>query len=184
MQNGIAEPSRRRFLACLGGAVGLLAAPNLWAGVMKPPGEKRLGFYNTHTGEALSLAYWAEGDYIPASLEEINLLLRDHRTGQIHAIDPGVLDILHTLQGRLDNPRAYQVISGYRSPASNQLLSSKSSGVAKKSLHMQGKAIDVRLPGTELKHLHAAALSLKAGGVGYYAKSDFVHLDVGRVRYW
>jgi uncharacterized protein YcbK (DUF882 family) len=111
-------------------------------------------------------------------------VLRDHRTDEVAEMDPRLLDLLFNLQGKLGASTPFHVISGYRSPRSNAMLVAKGGGVAKKSLHMQGKAIDIRLPGRELADLRKAALGLKAGGVGYYPKSDFVHVDVGRVRHW
>jgi uncharacterized protein YcbK (DUF882 family) len=118
------------------------------------------------------------------SLREINHLLRDHRTGDTVQMDRELLDLLYSLQHKVESKKEFQVISGYRSPKTNAMLRSKSSGVAKKSLHMQGKAIDIRLPGTSLKNLRKAAVALKSGGVGYYPNSNFVHVDTGRVRYW
>jgi uncharacterized protein YcbK (DUF882 family) len=147
-------------------------------------GERRLGFNNLHTGEVLDQPYWIQGDYVPETLAAINRVLRDHRTNEVAAIDTGLLDLLHRVHARLGNPKPFQVISGYRSPASNASLASHSSGVAKRSLHMQGKAIDVRVPGVALADLHRTGLTLKGGGVGYYPGSNFVHLDVGRVRAW
>ena len=146
--------------------------------------ERSLGFHNTHTGESLAATYWAEGSYIDSELQDINSLLRDHRSGDIYPIDTGLLDLLFVLQATVGSCKAYQVISGYRSPATNASLHNKSSGVAKRSYHMQGRAIDIRLPGCDLKHLHTAALSIKAGGVGYYPDSNFIHVDVGPRRSW
>ncbi|HQT30956.1 MAG TPA: DUF882 domain-containing protein [Thiobacillus sp.] len=174
--------NRRNFLKW-----GLLAAA-LPLPAFASPGplvsERRLGFNNLHTGERLDLPYWIEGDYVAESLLEINRVLRDHRTDQVAPIDTGLLDLLHRVQTTLGTSQPFQVISGYRSPASNQMLAGKSSGVAKGSLHIQGKAIDIRLPGVALTDLHRTGLMLKGGGVGYYPASDFVHLDVGRVRTW
>jgi uncharacterized protein YcbK (DUF882 family) len=117
-------------------------------------------------------------------VEEINFILRDHRTGDIHSMDEQLVDLLYVLQSQTGSQGAFHIISGYRSPATNSMLNKRSSGVAKRSYHMQGKAIDVCLPGCDLKNLHAAALSLKAGGVGYYPGSGFIHVDVGPVRRW
>ncbi len=111
-------------------------------------------------------------------------MLRDFRTGEAHVIDPGLLDLLHDLNSKLETGEAFKVISGYRSPQTNGMLHEHSSGVASKSLHMQGMAIDIRVPGRALTSLHDAALQLGRGGVGYYPNSDFVHVDVGRVRKW
>ena len=175
--------SRREFLRIGTGAAAALMLP---AGIARAANhtERSLGFYNTHTGEQLETCYWAEGEYVPEGMKEINHILRDHRTGDIHDMDQGLLDLLHLLQTQVESRQTFQIISGYRSPKTNAMLNSKSKGVAKRSYHMQGKAIDIRLNGCELKHLHKAALSLKAGGVGYYPSSDFIHVDVGRVRRW
>jgi uncharacterized protein YcbK (DUF882 family) len=147
-------------------------------------GGRELTFRNLHTGESLTAAYWEAGAYVPDALAAVNKVLRDHRTGEVHAIDPQLLDLLSSLAGKLETRAQFQVISGYRSPASNAKLHDRSSGVATKSLHMQGKAIDIRIGGVQLAHLRGAALGLKRGGVGYYPASDFVHVDTGRVRQW
>ena len=173
---------RRYFLkACAGIAVGLPGSAFASSSVSS---ERKLGFYNTHTGDRLTATYWAEGEYIHDSLKEINHLLRDHRTGDVYPINPNLLDILYALQMKVERHDPFSIISGYRSPKTNAMLNKTSSGVAKRSLHMQGKAIDIRLPGCELAYLRKAAMSLKSGGVGYYPSSDFIHVDIGRVRYW
>lgn len=146
--------------------------------------ERTLSFYNTHTAERLQTTYWEKGNYITESLADINHILRDHRTNEVENIDTELLDLLFALQNDLDFRQPFHVISGYRSARTNATLRGNSSGVAKKSLHVQGKAIDIRAPGRDLRSLRRAAVALKAGGVGYYAKSGFVHVDVGRVRYW
>jgi len=146
--------------------------------------ERSLGFHNTHTGETLAATYWAEGSYIKSELQDINILLRDHRSGDVYPIDTDLLDLLFVLQATVGSRKAYQVISGYRSPSTNASLRKTSSGVAKHSYHMQGKAIDIRLSGCDLKQLHTAALSIEGGGVGYYPGSDFIHVDVGPLRSW
>lgn len=173
--------SRRNFLK-----LGMLAALPLPA--LAGPGhalaERRLGFHNLHTGEQADLPYWIEGNYVPDALGEIDRVLRDHRTGEVAAIDTRLLDLLHRVGAALGASQPFQVISGYRSPASNLMLAKNSSGVARRSLHMEGKAIDVRLPGVALADLRRAGLALQGGGVGYYPGSNFVHLDVGRVRAW
>jgi len=162
----------------------LAAALPLPAFASREAAERRLGFLNLHTGEKLDLPYWIEGDYLPESLAEINRVLRDHRTGAVAAIDIQLLDLLDRVKAALGTAQPFQVISGYRSPASNSLLATNSSGVARRSLHMEGKAIDIRIPGVPLADLRRAGLMLKGGGVGYYPGSNFVHLDVGRVRTW
>jgi uncharacterized protein YcbK (DUF882 family) len=146
--------------------------------------SRKLSLVNTHTGESLAVSYFQAGGYDTAGLEQVARVLRDHRTGDIHPIDPALLDLLHDLQALADRDDAFQVISGYRSPQTNRLLNARSNGVASRSLHMDGKAIDIRLTGFPTRKLHQLAMSLKRGGVGYYATSDFVHVDTGRVRYW
>jgi len=179
---------RRDFLKyalthCTFGAATISISPVLYA-KSKPVAERQLAFYNLHTGEKLSATYWANDNYIDTELQSINHLLRDHRSGEMQPIDKNLLDLLYVLQQTVDKNGTYHIISGYRSPKTNARLRQQSNGVAKKSLHMLGKAIDVRLPGVELNHLRKAALSLQAGGVGYYPKSNFVHLDTGRPRFW
>ena len=148
------------------------------------PQARRLAFDNLHTGEKLDIAYWENGAYVPGALAAVNHVLRDHRNNEVHWIAPGLLDLLTALSHRLDAGPRFEVISGYRSPATNALLHAESSEVAKSSLHTVGEAIDIRMAGLDLSHLHNAALSLDMGGVGYYPSSDFVHVDVGRVRRW
>lgn len=178
--------SRRLFLASGLAAAGVLAVgPRpLVAAVPRAMAPRALAFENLHTGERLKATYWRGGGYDRNALAEINHLLRDHRTGEVAPIDPALLDVLHRLHGKLGATTAFQVISGYRSPKTNAVLAAKSGGVARKSFHMQGMAIDVRLPGHSLRALRDTALRMKIGGVGYYPKSDFVHLDVGPVRHW
>lgn len=175
--------NRRKFLKYTMGACTFLFSPVNFANIVSPT-ERRLAFLNLHTGEKLSATYWAQGDYIPDELAAINKILRDHRNNEIAAIDSQLLDMLYVLQNHVEKVAPYHIISGYRSPQTNKLLRNKSTGVAKRSLHMQGKAVDIRLPGVELKHLQQAALSLRAGGVGYYPKSQFIHVDTGRPRFW
>ena len=175
--------SRRDFLRV---GTGIAAAIMLPGGIARAAShtERTLSFYNTHTGEKLSTCYWAEGDYVAEGVRDINNILRDHRTGDVYDMDQGLFDLLYLLQTRVESRQTFQIISGYRSPKTNAMLNKKSSGVAKRSYHMQGMAIDIRLNGCDLKQLHKAALSLKAGGVGYYPSPDFIHVDVGRVRQW
>ena len=146
--------------------------------------HRSLSFVNLHTGEKLSATYWEAGDYIPEAMRALNRVLRDHRTGEVHPMSPDLLDLVASLRGRLGAPAPVEIISGYRSPASNATLHARSKGVATRSLHMQGQAIDLRIPGVELAGLRDAALALRGGGVGYYPQSRFVHVDVGRVRRW
>jgi len=146
--------------------------------------ERTLSLYNLHTGESLKTAYWVEGEYLTEALKEINNILRDHRTQEIRPIDPGLLDLLHSLHSTVESKEMLHIISGYRSPATNTHLRENSTGIAKNSLHLEGKAADIRLPGYDLAALRRIAVALKGGGVGYYPGSDFIHMDVGRVRYW
>lgn len=147
-------------------------------------GSRRLNFYHTHTGESLDIVYREGADYLPGALGSINRFLRDFRTGESHPIDPNLIDQLHDIQLALGNSGRFEIISGYRSPKTNNMLASKSSGVAKRSLHMQGRALDIRITDVPTANLRAAALELQRGGVGYYPKSKFIHVDTGRVRRW
>lgn len=171
---------RRRLLA---GALGL-AAPSVLANGALAAAPRRLSLMNLHTGEKLAATYFEAGRYLPDALAAIDRVLRDHRSGAVHPMDPGLLDLVASLSAQLGSAGAVQVISGYRSPASNAALHRRSTGVATRSLHMEGKAMDIRVPGVELARVRKAALSMGRGGVGYYPGSDFVHVDVGRVRQW
>jgi uncharacterized protein YcbK (DUF882 family) len=145
----------------------------------------RLRLYHTHTGRHLDVVYRQGDQYVPEGLEQVDEFLRDHRTGDVHHYDPRVLDLLSDLTAALGRPQAeINVICGYRTPWSNEFLRTHSSGVAKHSLHMQAEAIDIRLPGVRTAAVRDAALALHRGGVGYYPGSDFIHVDVGRVRRW
>lgn len=174
----------RRQVLRLGvaGLAGALSTPALAR--LRPAGERDLAFYNLHTGEKLHTTYWAGGEWNPDGLREIDTILRDFRTGEITTVDRDLLDVLYRLSRNVGSRKPFHVISGYRSPKTNATLASQSNGVAKRSLHMRGKAIDVRLPDVPLAELRRAAVAMKAGGVGYYPKSDFIHIDTGRVRYW
>ncbi len=177
--------NRRRFLKVSGGLVAAASVSPAWARqLITPQPERSLEMYNLHTGERVRSTYWVQGQYIEDELASINHLLRDHRSNGSIAIDRSLLDLLHDLKSAMNFRQPVHIISGYRSPETNAMLSQRSGGVARKSLHMQGKAIDIRLPGVQLEQLHDQALALKAGGVGYYRRSQFVHLDVGRVRNW
>ena len=146
--------------------------------------ERAITLHNIHTGESLKTVYWSEGRYHASVMKQLNHLLRDHYSGDVHIMDPQVIDLLSALQQRLQVHRPFQIISGYRSPKTNAWLASMSDGVAQHSLHMEGKAVDIRLEGVSVRALGRAARGLKAGGVGQYPESDFVHVDVGRVRTW
>jgi uncharacterized protein YcbK (DUF882 family) len=188
-------PGRRRFLfqaATLCTAAASLPSFRALAAddpaaldlVTQSAGRKVLRFVHTHTGETLTAAYCEGGVYDAACLDAVNHLLRDFRSGETHVIDPALLDLLHDLQVSADCDAPYEVISGYRSPSTNAMLRSRSAGVAERSQHLLGKAIDVRLSGFSTKALGEHARGLARGGVGFYARSDFVHVDTGRVRFW
>ncbi|RJQ57003.1 MAG: DUF882 domain-containing protein [Nitrospiraceae bacterium] len=146
--------------------------------------EKSLFFYNTYTGETLNADYWSNGQYITDVLNEINHIFRDHLTETIEVIDTNLLDLLFALREKLKITGPFHIISGYRTPQTNARLRKHKRGVAKNSLHMFGQAVDIRVPGFSTKALRLAAIDLKGGGVGYYPRAGFVHLDVGEVRYW
>ena len=147
--------------------------------------ERTLSFYHTHTFKELSLVYFRNGRYLPKALNRINHFLKDFRTGDIHPIDTALLDLLHDLRRATGRTKDFfEVISGYRSPQTNAMLQGNSNGVASHSLHMLGKAIDVRLPSFNTGRLHQIALGFQRGGVGFYPQSDFIHVDTGDVRVW
>ncbi|WP_197723362.1 DUF882 domain-containing protein [Thiomicrorhabdus aquaedulcis] len=179
---------RRAFLKLGMGSVAAIAGIAPAAVFAKSSHEefRNLSFYNTHTGETLSTTYWEQGVYHKSAINEFNQLLRDHRTGESHPIDIKLFDLLHAIRAQTGRKDAFNVISGYRSAKTNAMLNGKSaaSGVAKKSLHMQGKAIDINLPGFKLADLRTIAMHQQRGGVGFYPKSNFIHVDTGSVRHW
>ena len=165
-------------------AIFLLPSP-IASGMLPGPRECRLRLFHTHTREHLDVIYRRGGVYDPDALAKLDWFLRDHRVGELKHYDPQMFDLLTELQAKVGRPEAeIRVICGYRTPGSNARLRSRGSGVAESSLHMDAKAIDIRLPGVRTSRLRAAALALRRGGVGYYAGSDFIHVDVGRVRRW
>lgn len=169
-------------LGALAGA-GLGSAPGLaWALPADRP--RRLKFLNTHTDETLDVTYYEGGGYVRDALKAVNKVLRDHRSGEVHRIDTGLLDTLTAIRRRTESSAPFEIISGYRSARSNAAMRAHSSEVARKSLHMEGRAVDVRQRGVDLDRLYAAARGLERGGVGYYPESRFVHVDVGEVRSW
>jgi uncharacterized protein YcbK (DUF882 family) len=156
-----------------------------WGAIYAVPADRRsLSLVHTHTLETLSITYFQGGNYLPPSLERINDFLRDFRTNEVHSIDPALLDILFELQAQAHHEGPFEVISAYRSSQTNAALRSRSTAVAEHSMHMQGRAIDVRLRGFPTTKLRDLAITLHRGGVGFYAASDFVHVDTGRVRLW
>jgi len=177
--------SRRDFMKI---GTGLLASCFLpsagWGSLLPDHTRRSLSFYNTHTGERLSVCYFKHGAYRPDAMAKINHILRDHRTGEIKAMDPALLDLLACVHRQLGCSTPFHIISGYRSPKTNAQLRKRTTGVAKFSYHMLGQAIDIRLPGCKTRQLRKVCMDLKEGGVGYYPRSDFVHIDTGAFRTW
>ena len=174
--------SRRAFLASTAVAgLGLIRAPWL---VAATDAARSLAFRHLHTGEQLSVEYFAGGRYLTDALHEVDHVLRDWRTNQVHPIDPELLDLLTDLHAASGSRLPFQVICGYRSPETNRMLASRSEKVSPRSLHLQGKAIDIRLGDISLTALRNTAIRLRRGGVGFYPESDFVHVDTGRFRTW
>ncbi|HVZ01308.1 MAG TPA: DUF882 domain-containing protein [Dongiaceae bacterium] len=175
---------RRRLLGLGAAAAATALIPaRSWASLPPVP-DRSLTFHNTHTNENLNATYWRNGTADHGALTDINHILRDFRTGEIFPIDVKLLDLLTDLHRRTGSKQPFQIISGYRSPKTNATLAAESSGVATRSLHMDGKAIDIRLADVPLRKLHDTAVAMKIGGVGMYPQSNFVHVDTGRVRYW
>jgi uncharacterized protein YcbK (DUF882 family) len=180
---GVSMRTRRNILHAGSAAIFAAGAGPAIAGITAE-NARSLAFANLHTGETLSVDYWVEGQYVSEALNSINFVLRDYRNNEVHDIEPKLLDLLNLLHRQTGSTVPFSVISGYRSPATNAMLHARSAGVASHSLHMKGMAIDIRLADRDLPDLHKAAVGLRAGGVGYYPSLDFVHVDVGRVRYW
>jgi uncharacterized protein YcbK (DUF882 family) len=177
--------SRRRFLAIAAWGATAAVFPGIVRASPQPSRARRLSFHNLHTEERLAVTYWERDAYVPAALQEIDAILRDHRTGEIRPIAPALLDLVHALIGRLGGLRTIQVVSGYRSAATNaQLHAADPVRVAEGSLHLNGEALDLCVDGRSLRKVRDAALALAAGGVGYYPRTGFVHVDVGRPRMW
>lgn len=149
-----------------------------------PIAGKMLAFRNINTGDQLNVTYFEQGRYLNDALKEINHLFRDYHDGSVHPIDLALLDQLHDLRRALDCKKPFQIVSGYRSPATNADMRKHSDGVARNSLHMEGRAIDIRIEGLDTRRIRDAALAMQRGGVGYYGRSDFVHLDTGAIRTW
>ena len=175
---------RRSFLKSSAVLASALTVPAIARAAPAAPYERSLRLYNTHTGESLRAVYWAEGKFVPEAMNDINKLLRDHRNNQVAQMDPKLVYLLDQVSTAVGSNSVVHIISGYRSPASNQLLADTTNGVARHSMHLDGKAIDVRIPGRDLASLHKAALRAAGGGVGYYPESQFVHIDTGRLRHW
>jgi len=180
-------PTRRHFflgLAATAAVAATAAAIPSALAARRPLGLRSLAVKNLHTGEHLNTVYWADCKYVPEAMRRIDWVLRDHHTDEVCRIRPELLDVLTTLQAKLRTREPFEIVSGYRSPATNAMLASMTDGVAQNSLHMQGMAVDIRVPDRSLVKVQHAALSLAAGGVGFYPRSDFVHVDVGRIRHW
>ncbi|WP_264759718.1 YcbK family protein [Thermohalobaculum sediminis] len=177
---------RRSFLIGAAALSGLCATPIPAApAVLRGKGDFRsLALVNRRTGEWIKSVYWLEGEYIPEALDAMNHILRDWRQDQATPMDPTVLDILAATHGLLDTSEPFEIISGYRTPDTNQMLRNRSKGVASNSYHMKGMAVDVTLKSRSVRQISGAGQSLKAGGVGKYSRSQFVHLDSGPVRDW
>jgi len=178
--------SRRTFIQWSASALfsGLIPFPVLASIPPLPSKSQTLSFYNIHTREVLTACYRINGNLVPHALQQIDHILRDHRTGEIKPIDTKLLDLLFRIINPVELKSPINVISGYRSAKTNAALRKRTSGVARKSLHMQGRAIDIRVPGLPTPAIRERAIRFKSGGVGYYPKSDFVHLDTGRFRTW
>lgn len=180
-----ANSSRRRFLAAATGASLLSGFPLIAKATFSSSSARDLAMDHTHTRETIDLTYALGRRYVPQALVNLDHFLRDHYTGLVGTMDPGLYDIMYALRSSLKARTPFEIISGYRSPKTNEhLRTTRGGGVAKRSLHMDGKAIDLRIPGVPLKELRDAALDLKAGGVGYYPGSNFLHVDTGRIRTW
>jgi uncharacterized protein YcbK (DUF882 family) len=178
----IDNKSRRGLLkAVFGGVFTALMLPLRRAGAVD---ERQLAFFHTHTGKRLDVVYKRNGEFVPEALSVINTFLSDFRTGDVADMDPHLLDLIYDLREATGSESTYEVISAYRSPATNDMLRQRSGGVAKNSQHLLGKAIDVRLSDVDLTKLRDTAIAMQRGGVGYYASPNFVHIDTGRVRRW
>ena len=177
--------NRRKFIALgLSVVTATLVPKKILAAVKDSPAEKKLSFYNVYSHENLETIYWKDGQFVPEALSMINHIFRDSRTGKVKAIKTDLLDLLFSIHEKLKNKEPFHIISGYRTPHSNALLRKKIKGVARNSLHMYGKAVDLNLPGYSAKYIRRTAMSLRRGGVGYYPRSKFVHIDIGQIRYW
>ena len=178
------DGSRRRALKVALSATAMATAPVSMASALTKQARRDLALTNMHTGESLEITYFDNGLYVDGALDRINDLMRDHRAEERYPISVKLLDVLHELRAVVRTQEPFRLLSGYRSPETNARLRKHMSGVAKRSYHMMGAAADVHLPDIDLKALHAQAIRLQAGGVGYYPRSGFVHLDVGPVRAW
>ncbi len=182
---GRARALRRRDLLRLGAFAGTLILPMpALARIALNPTEKTLKLYNLHTSESVAATFWADGAYLPEAFPEIDRILRDRHTGAVKRTDPELVELLYRIQTRLGNRQSLEVLCGYRSPRTNAMLLREGLTPAKHSYHLYGKAIDFRIPGRDLRQLRKVAMALQGGGVGYYPRAQFIHVDVGPVRHW
>jgi uncharacterized protein YcbK (DUF882 family) len=178
-------PTRRLALKAGLGLVAAVAMPvPAWARILIKKPSRELAFVNLHTGERLRAEYVHNGQVVPSAMHAISVVMRDHYNNKVHPIDQQLLDIAHVLQSHVGNRGPINLVCGYRSPETNAMMHEISAGVAAHSMHVEGKAMDIRMPGTRLASLRKAALALEMGGVGYYPHDDFVHIDSGAVRKW
>lgn len=180
------DPVRRRFIkmALFSGLTAFVPLRALASIPDFTPQERSLWLYNPVTEETLSTTYWFNGQYVPKALDKIDYIMRDHRTGEVKAIDLGLVNLLHTIKIKIGLDEPFHIVSGYRCPKSNELLRKSGRNAARNSYHLKGQAADIRLPDGHLKSLRKVATVIKGGGVGYYPRDNFVHVDVGPVRYW
>ncbi len=170
------------LVGLLGSVLPILPSRNAYA--LSNNASWRIGFRHAHTGESFSGVYRVGDKYLPEAFERMNYVMRDFRTGEVFPMDPRVIDIVSLVQAKLDHDHSFEILSGYRSPKTNAMLRGRTEGVARNSFHMYGQAMDIRMPGYKTRALHKVALKLHAGGVGYYPKSNFIHVDTGKVRSW
>lgn len=176
--------TRRNLCQSIGVLGGIGVCPSLMAKANSSISHKTLNVYNIHTGENIKATIWEKGEYQAEELARLDKLMRDHRSGEIKAIERDMYELLFQLQQTFNPKQPVNIISGYRCQATNNMLRGITSGVAKKSMHVEGRAIDLAIPGVDHSHLFKAALSMRVGGVGSYPKSRFVHIDNGRLRHW
>jgi uncharacterized protein YcbK (DUF882 family) len=178
--------SRRRFLKGLAcGSLLAVGSPKIVQAAFSGFNNyKALAFEHHYTGESLNLTYFEHGRYVPDALEEISYLLRDYHTDEVYPIDPALLDQMHEVKLMLGVNKPFHIVSGYRSPSTNASLRRHSRGVARQSLHMEGRAVDIRMEGVSAREIRSAAMVVQRGGIGYYPSSNFVHLDTGEIRNW
>lgn len=178
-------PTRRMALTAGLGLIAAMATPiPVWAKVLAKRPNREISLINLHTGEHLKAEYFHNGQYVPGAMRAISFLMRDHHNNKVHPIDPQLVDLAHVLHSTVRCNGPVNVVCGYRSPETNAMMHEISAGVAVHSMHIQGKAMDMRMPGSRLGSIRKAALALGVGGVGYYPEDNFVHVDTGPKRQW